>query len=108
MEVWCHDMTAPHFHPNLDLELEPLTNLEFHSRRGKARSLVRTVTEGLVRRMPATAQANPRFLDQFFASIRMANRVRTVGVNADGAILVDDELHVRSLPREQEREEREK
>jgi hypothetical protein len=75
IKVRCHHITAPHFHPNLDLELEPLTDFEFHSRRGEPGGLVRTVTEWFVLRMTAPAQADPRFLDQFFTSITVANRV---------------------------------
>lgn len=54
---------------------EPSADLEFHSRRGEPGSPMRTVTEGLVRRMSTTAQADSRFLDQFFSAISMANCV---------------------------------
>ena len=74
------------------------SDLEFHSRRGKSGGFVCAIAKRFVGRMPATAQADPRFLDQFFAAIDVANRVRTVGVNANRAVLVDGEFHAGSLP----------
>jgi hypothetical protein len=97
IEMRCHHMTATHLHPNPDLELKSLSDLEFHSRHGEPRSLVRPVTEWFVRRMSTPAQTDPRFLDQFFASIAVANRVRTVGVNANRTVLVDGNFHAGSL-----------